>query len=62
MKTISVSMTLKELQQAVAEYCEKHCTSQPEVVNVESYGKVVICMGLQPGATIEAVEFRHRAT
>ena len=61
MRIHALTLSLAELQQALRDYAEKHASSQPDVVYVESFGKVKIVVDLRPGAVIEAAEFRHRA-
>ena len=55
----TVSITTKELQQALRDYCAAN-GGIPVVVTIQSYEKQIV-VDLRPGGMITADEFRHAA-
>lgn len=60
MKIHILELSLDEFRDALMDYAEKHAKSQPDVINVESYGTTRIVVELRPGGFVDASEFRHR--
>ena len=62
MKLQTIELSVTELQQALRDYAEKHCPSQPAVVVVNNgFGKTVLHVPLAPGAVVMGTDFT-RAT
>lgn len=60
MKILSVKLTLCDLQEALAMYCDSKGITKPEVVIIESHTKL-ITVELQEKGLVTSDEFNHRA-
>lgn len=60
MRAAVVSLTLKDLRQAVIDYCSKLTPEPPDTVIVESYDKPVIEIEVFEGGSVCATEFTHK--
>ena len=58
MQVNSVTLSMKELQDALLDYCEAHSVT-PAIVIIASYNKQIV-VELAPNGLITCDEFKHR--